>query len=78
MTFPHHVDIVVPEGGLGKQLDQMHGWCTRRFERGSWAQFGLMEKLGQGRVARTIARFYFDQGAAAEEFAKRWVEQQDG
>jgi len=24
--FPHHVDMMVPEGGLGDRLNAMHAW----------------------------------------------------
>ena len=24
--FPHHVDMVVPEGGFGARLNAMHDW----------------------------------------------------
>lgn len=24
--FPHHVELVVPEGGFGGRLDEMHNW----------------------------------------------------
>ena len=28
--YPHVVEILVPEGGLGKQLDAMHEWHRAR------------------------------------------------
>jgi hypothetical protein len=28
--FPHHVEMIVPEGGFGKRLDQMHEWHRAR------------------------------------------------
>jgi hypothetical protein len=24
--FPHHVELMVPEGGFGKRLDEIHDW----------------------------------------------------
>jgi len=24
--FPHHVEMLVPEGGFGKRLDEIHEW----------------------------------------------------
>ena len=28
--FPHHVEIAIPPGGLGKRLDAMHEFCAAR------------------------------------------------
>jgi len=28
--FPHHVEMIVPEGGLGRRLDEMHEWHRAR------------------------------------------------
>jgi len=28
--FPHRVEIIVPEGGFGKRLDEMHEWHRAR------------------------------------------------
>jgi hypothetical protein len=28
--FPHHVEMMVPDGGLGKHLDDMHEWHRAR------------------------------------------------
>jgi hypothetical protein len=28
--FPHHVELMVPEGGFGKRLDEMHAWHDAR------------------------------------------------
>ena len=28
--FPHHVDILVPEGGFGARLNAMHDWHDAR------------------------------------------------
>jgi hypothetical protein len=31
--FPHHVEMIVPEGGFGKRLDAMHDWHRARHIR---------------------------------------------
>jgi hypothetical protein len=36
-NFPHRVELVVPEGGFGKRLDEMHEWHRARSLR---ARFG--------------------------------------
>ena len=28
--FPHHVDMMVPEGGFGSRLNAMHDWHDER------------------------------------------------
>jgi hypothetical protein len=28
--FPHHVEMIVPEGGFGRKLDVMHEWHRAR------------------------------------------------
>jgi hypothetical protein len=35
--FPHRVEMIVPEGGFGKRLDEMHEWHRAR---GIQAMFG--------------------------------------
>jgi hypothetical protein len=32
--FPHHVDMMVPEGGFGRLLNAMHDWQRRSRYRG--------------------------------------------
>ena len=38
--YPHHVDIPVPSGGLGKRLADMHDWCHDHVAAGGWEQHG--------------------------------------
>jgi hypothetical protein len=28
--YPHHVEIAIPRGGLGRRLDAMHALCAER------------------------------------------------
>jgi hypothetical protein len=72
-TFPHRVDIRVPEGGLGKRIDAMQGWCRERLTVGTWAMHGHTEKR-KGAMAIDYLRFYFASEADAEAFRKLWGE----
>jgi hypothetical protein len=36
--FPHRADIPVPEGGLGKQLNDTIEWCDEQFTE--WTHAG--------------------------------------
>jgi hypothetical protein len=38
--FPHHVEMIVPRGGFGKRLDQMHKWHRDR---------NIKPRFGRGR-----------------------------
>lgn len=71
--FPHRVDIPVPEGGLGKQLNDMIEWCGEHFTE--WAHAGVTDR--SRRDARGIpmdfARFYFMDEIAAQQFRERWA-----
>jgi hypothetical protein len=61
--FPHHVDMQVPLGGLGKKLDTMYAWHKMR---------GIQAMHGRGRRTdngRDIIRWCFDDPALATEFA---------
>ena len=61
--FPHHVEIVVPSGGLGKTLDAMYEFHSRH---------GIQAKRGQGRrdeVGEDIIRWCFADPAIAKSFA---------
>ena len=31
--FPHRVEMIVPKGGFGKRLDEMHEWHRSRSQR---------------------------------------------
>ena len=44
--FPHQVEMLVPEGGLGKGLDEMHDWHHAR---------GMQARSVAAGVMRTIA-----------------------
>ena len=64
--FPHIVETVVPEGGLGKTLDAMHDFHSRH---------GVRARLGLGRRnenGRDIVRWCFSDSAVAAEFAKEF------
>jgi hypothetical protein len=71
--YPYRVDIPVPEGGLGKQLNDMIEWCGERFT--DWTHAGITDKSrrdGLG-IRMTFARFYFANELAAQEFRERWL-----
>jgi hypothetical protein len=60
--FPHIVEIVVPEGGLGKRLDAMYDWHRER---------GIEAHRGSGRREqdRDIIRWCFADQEMADAFA---------
>jgi len=62
-NFPHHVDIVVPPGGLGAKLDAMYDFHTRH---------GIKSKRGDGRhdANGAVIRWCFADPALAEAFTK--------
>ena len=63
--FPHHVDMIVPEGGFGSRLNAMH---DRHHARGIEAVRGQGRREG----GRDIIRWCFaDQGTAAD-FAREF------
>jgi hypothetical protein len=59
--FPHVVEIAVPPGGLGAQLDVMHHFHRAR---------GIQACLGLGRrdEGRDYLRWYFTRPTVAEAF----------
>ena len=65
-AFPHHVDMPVPDGGLGKRLDAMYGWHLAR---------GIQAVHGRGRRqnGRDIIRWCFGDPEMAAEFAKQFA-----
>ena len=74
--FLHRVDILVPEGGLGKQLNAMVDWCGGRFAE--WTFHGVADKSqrdAQG-IPIDLVRFYFIDEISAQEFRERWAEPQ--
>ena len=60
--FPHHVDMAVPEGGLGRRLDAMHDW---HLARGIKAHHGRGRREGE----RDFIRWCFADQATAAAFA---------
>jgi hypothetical protein len=63
--FPHYVDIVVPEGGLGNKLN-----ATYDFH----AQHGIQPKRGHGRhdANGSVIRWCFADPDLAAAFAKEF------
>jgi hypothetical protein len=64
--FPHHVDILVPDGGLGKRLDDMYAWHHAR---------GIQAMHGRGRrdeSGRDYVRWCFADPAIAAALAKEF------
>jgi hypothetical protein len=73
--FPHRVDIPVPTGGLGAQLNAMVEWCGGRFAE--WTFHGVTDKSprdAQG-IPIDLVRFYFMDEIAAQQFREQWAEQ---
>jgi hypothetical protein len=60
--FPNIVEIVVPLGGLGRRLDTMHAWHSRRH---------LPPRHGRSRREgdRDTIRWCFAEAAIAQAFA---------
>jgi hypothetical protein len=69
--FPHKIDIAVPPGGLGQQLDAMLAWCEHA-ARGYWDCHGHQVRTPDGTFQR-FARFYFADAPIAEAFKRRWT-----
>jgi hypothetical protein len=61
-AFPHHVDMPVPAGGMGKRLDEIYGWHLA---------MGIQAVHGRGRKenGRDIIRWCFGDPKLAEAFA---------
>jgi hypothetical protein len=55
--YPYFVDIPIPQGGLGRRLDEMHAWHLARSLRARQSSAGLW-----------TARFCFADVATAEAF----------
>lgn len=55
--YPHHVDVPIPEGGLGTRLDHMHEWHRAQ---------GIQSRRGSGGLS--CARFCFADTETAEAF----------
>ena len=58
--FTHKVDVPVPSGGLGAQLNDMLSWCEKH--AGAWAYHGHSEAGEPGQPRTDFARFYFRAG----------------
>ncbi|HTM74790.1 MAG TPA: hypothetical protein VL198_16310 [Pseudolabrys sp.] len=63
--FPHHVDIIVPPGGLGTRLDAMYEFH---------AQHGIKPQRGQGKQDSngSVIRWCFADGSLAAVFASKF------
>ena len=61
--FPHHVEMIVPEGGFGKRLDEMYGWHHARMIPATHGQRRRDENN------REYVTWCFADYAAAEAFA---------
>jgi hypothetical protein len=62
--FPHHVDIFVPPGGLGTQLDAVYEFHT---------QHGIKLQRGHGKHSPdgAVVRWCFADASLAAAFAKK-------
>jgi hypothetical protein len=65
VKFPHVVEIPVPPSGLGKRLDAMHAFHSKR---------GITACLGRGRRenSRNYLRWYFAAPKTAADFASKF------
>jgi len=63
-AFPHIVEVVVPLGGLGKHLDDMHAW---HLERGIKSRTRSARRDG-----RDTVRWCFATAAAASAFKDKF------
>ena len=63
--FPHHVDIIVPPGGLGTRLDAMYEFHT---------QHGIKPQRGQGKhdADGSVIRWCFADASLAEAFTRKF------
>jgi len=64
--FPHHVDIVVPPGGLGRLLDNMYNFHI---------QNDIKPQRGQGKhdADGLVIRWCFADASLAEAFATKFA-----
>jgi hypothetical protein len=60
--YPHHVDMIVPPGGLGKRLDAMYAFH---------AEHGIKPQRGQGKhdANGSVIRWCFADAEMATAFA---------
>ena len=68
--FPHHVDMLVPEGGFGDRLNAMHAWHDAQ---------GIAAVSGQSRRenGRDIIRWCFADLVTAALFQKEFGQATD-
>jgi len=66
IEYPHHVDIIVPPGGLGTRLDAMYDFH---------AQHGIKPQRGQGKhdADGPIIRWCFADASLAADFASKFA-----
>lgn len=59
--YPHIVELVVPDDGFGRRLDDMHAWCRAR---------GIESREGRGHYeeGRWYARWCFADAEIAAAF----------
>jgi hypothetical protein len=65
-NYPHRVEMIVPEGGFGRRLDDMHNWHLA---------LSIRAKLGRGRRDkdnRDYVTWCFANPATAESFASEF------
>ena len=65
LEFPHHVDIIVPPGGLGTRLDAMYEFHARH---------GIKPQRGQGThdAHGSVIRWCFADASLAAAFASKF------
>jgi hypothetical protein len=65
--FPYRVEMIVPEGGFGKRLDQMHEWHRARSIR---AKFGRSRR---DKNNRDYVTWCFADAAMADSFRASFI-----
>src|SRR5262245_10103179 len=60
--FPHHVEVAVPSGGLGRQLDAMYDWHHAR---------GIEAMRGRSRLRARICRAEPSNPSLKRQFAQK-------
>ena len=66
--FPVRVRVAVPPGGLGRQLEIMHGWLDQT----CGADGGGTAPAGFAGIVNDAVAFYFDDTAFAQAFVNRF------
>jgi hypothetical protein len=66
--FPVRVRIAVPPGGLGRQLEIMHGWLDQTCGADGWGS----APAGFGGVVNDAIAFYFADPGFAQAFVARF------